>query len=335
MAVPRISVLLPARNAQATIEAAVCSVLRQSWEDFELIAVDDGSADATGAILGRLAAEDARLRVVSTPPGGLVAALNLALELARGELIARMDADDESLPERFARSVAALDADPDLAAVGTSVMLFRDDRPVSPSLQAYASWLNGLVTAEQVRTERFIESPLCHPSAMLRTSVLRRLGGWREGPFPEDYELWLRILEGGGRLRNLPEVLFRWRDHDARVTWRDPRYARRRFHPLKARFLARELRGREAVIAGGGPNGMQLLRALRSEGVGVTTVVEVSRRRIGQRAQGVRFVAWDELGPPLGRALIGAVGIHGAREEIRAEAAARGWLEGEDFFCAA
>ncbi len=196
---PLVSVLLPAKDAEATVDAAVASVLSQSLTDLELVAVDDGSTDGTRARLERWAERDGRVRVLASPGRGLVRALNFGLAHCRGRYVARMDADDESPPTRLDRA---------LAAVGTGVGIFRDDRPVSPNMVAYGRWLGSLTTPELLFRDRFVESPLCHPSATLRAEALARVGGYQDGDFPEDWALWLELLDAGFKLVNLPEVLF-------------------------------------------------------------------------------------------------------------------------------
>jgi hypothetical protein len=329
---PQVSVLLPARNAERTLERAVRSILTQTFRAFELVAVDDGSTDGTSSLLARLAREDSRVRVLRAEGKGISAALNLGLAECRAPLLARMDADDESLPQRLERSVAALEADPSLCGLGTGVELFRDDRPVSPNLQLYAKWLNGLGTKDRLFRERFIESPLCHPSVTLRTAAVREVGGWTSEPVPEDYALWLTLLDAGHALRCLPEVLFRWRDHDDRLTRTDPRYSEEAFRILKARHLVRgPLRAGRCRIWGAGQKGLRLARALRAEGVGVERFYEVSPHKIGQRIDGIPVSSWEELRGPGTPHLVAAVGAKGAREEIRAALVARGWTEGDDF----
>jgi glycosyltransferase involved in cell wall biosynthesis len=334
---PRVSVLLPARNAGATVERAARSILAGTLRPLELLAVDDGSTDGTGRVLARLAEEDARVRVLDGGGRGLVAALHQALAVARAPLVARMDADDESLPGRLAAQVAALDAEPALAGVGSAVEVFREDRPPSPSLRTYAAWLGSLTTPERLYRERFIESPLCHPAVCLRAEAVRAVGGWQEGDFPEDYALWLALLDAGHRLRALPEVLLRWRDGEGRMTRTDPRYERRRHTRLKARFLARapELAGRRVTVMGTGPEGLALSRFLREEGVDVWRLADVHPRKVGTRIHGLPVVHRDAVGGPGGEHKVLAVGTHGVREELRAQLAAAGCVEGRDFTCAA
>lgn len=332
---PRVSVLLPARDAGPTLDAAVESITRQTFDDFELLAIDDGSADDTKQKLDGWAARDGRVRVLQTGGVGLVGALMLGLEAARGELLARMDADDVSRPSRFTKSVERLDAEPALAGVGTGVEIVRHDRPASPALVGYGRWLSSLTTPERLFADRLIESPLCHPSVMLRRDAVVRAGGWHDGNFPEDWELWLRLLEAGERLVCLPEVLHQWTDHDRRLTRTDQRYQRDRHTLLRARVLRDRLVGRPLAIWGAGERGIALCRALQSLGVTVDRFVEVNPRKVGQRIHGARVVFPDDLGAPSDEHVIASVGAQGARAEIRAWLDSRGFVEGVHFTCAA
>jgi glycosyltransferase involved in cell wall biosynthesis len=117
-AAPRVTVLLPVHDAERFLAEAVESVLAQSFRDFELLAIDDGSRDASAEILGDFARRDRRVRVVHRPHQGLIATLNDGLALARGELIARMDADDVALPRRLELQLARLDREPSLVCIG-------------------------------------------------------------------------------------------------------------------------------------------------------------------------------------------------------------------------
>ncbi|XXF79485.1 glycosyltransferase [Myxococcaceae bacterium GXIMD 01537] len=337
MPAPVVTVLLPARNAERTVGRAVDSLLAGTLRDIRVLAVDDGSTDGTRAELQARVRRDPRVELLDGAGRGLVEALNLALSRVESPYVARMDADDESLPARLEASVEALEADRSLGGVGTAVTLFREDRPVSPSLQAYAAWLNGLTTAEALHRARFIESPLCHPSVCLRREALTAVGGWKDGDFPEDYALWLELLDAGYGLRNLPQVLLRWRDGDGRLTRTDPRYGLKRFAWVKARHLIRGplADGRPCTLWGAGPSGLTLARFLGERGVTVERFVEVHPRKVGTRIHGIPVVGPEALGPPGRGHLLICVGVRWAREEIRADLTALGWVEGRDFSCAA
>lgn len=333
MAAPSLSVLLPARDAAAFLGEALASVLAQDFADFELVAVDDGSRDGTRALLEEAARRDPRVRVVAGEGRGIARALNLGLEHCRSPLVARMDADDVSLPGRFARQVAALRARPELTAVGCRVEIFPGEGK-SAGLRSYEAWLNGIETEEQVRRECFVESPLVHPAAMVRTAALREVGGWQDAGWPEDYALWLELLARGHRLANVPEVLLRWRDGAHRLTRTDPAYALSAHLRLKARYLARcRIAGGRCVLWGAGKTGRALTRALAAEGVRVERYVDIDPAKIGRPLHGAPVIAPDELRGYEGVHLVAAVGAKGARALIRAHLEARGWREVEQFTC--
>jgi glycosyltransferase involved in cell wall biosynthesis len=333
---PRISVLLPARDAARTVRAALVSILRQTERDLRVLCVDDGSRDGTAEILDRLASRDRRVEVVRGPGEGIARALSLALARCDGELVARMDADDLAHPQRLERQRAALEADPSLAAVGSRVTLF-PRRSIRAGMARYGAWLDGLVTPELVARDLLVEAPLVHPSSLLRRGPLEAAGGWRDGPFPEDYDLWLRLAEGGARLTNVPERLLAWRESERRLTRTDPRYALARHVALKCAFLSRALgpTRREVAVWGAGETGRAFADGLAAEGIRVVLFIEVDRKKIGRTVRGARVISYEEVGHARGLPLLVAVGAPGARDLIRAELAKAGFAEGTEFRCVA
>ena len=333
---PRIAVLLPARDAAGTLRAAVASILRQTERDLSVVCVDDGSTDATPALLDELAARDRRVVVVRGPGEGIARALCRGLARCDAELVARMDADDVAHPERLALQRAALEAEPALAAVGSRVALF-PPAAVRAGMVRYAAWLNGLVTPALVERDLLVEAPLVHPAATIRRERLEAVGGWRDGPFPEDYDLWLRLSAAGGALTNLPQVLLRWRESAGRLTRTDPRYALARHVALKCAHLARVTwpGRREVALWGAGETGRAFAAALAAEGIGVALFVEVDRKKIGRTVRGAPVVSYEEVGRARGLPLLVAVGAPGARDLIRAELARAGFREPDEFRCVA
>jgi glycosyltransferase involved in cell wall biosynthesis len=218
---PKVSVLLPAYNAEAYLASAIESVLRQTFTDFELIAVDDGSIDNSLSILHRYERTDPRVRVISRPNTGIVGALNDAFHASRGQLLARMDGDDLCLPERFARQVRHMDEHPDTVLLGANVMVMdADSDDVAP--------LKGLQFTHDRIDAALLERqwPVVHPAVMIRRTAMERLGGYREGTFPhEDHDLFLRLAEVG-RIEALPEVLLRYRRHPKSVSWDSRSYGK-------------------------------------------------------------------------------------------------------------
>jgi len=333
---PRVSVLLPARNAARTVRAAAVSILRQTERDLGLVCVDDGSTDATGEVLEALAARDRRITLVRGPGEGIARALNRGLARCDAEIVARMDADDLARPDRLAVQCGALLADAALAAAGSRVALFPRGA-VRGGMARYAAWLNGLVTADLVARDLLVEAPLVHPAAVIRRAALESAGGWRDGPFPEDYDLWLRLSAAGGRLTNVPRTLLWWRESPQRLTRTDPRYAIARHVALKCAFLVRHvLEGRnEVAVWGAGETGRAFADALGVEGVRVALFVEVDRKKIGRTVRGAAVVSYEEVHRARGLPLLVAVGAPGARDLIRAELARAGFSEPDDFRCVA
>jgi len=228
---PRVSVLMAAYNAAPYVQAAVDSILAQTFAGFELIVVEDGSTDATPAILAECAQRDARVRLLSLPHAGLCTALNRGLALARASLVARMDADDVARPARLAKQVAFMDQHPEVGLCGTWGELL-DAR--SRILWRYA------VSDAELRCRQLFETALMHPSVMLRPELVRAVGGYDpDYPTAEDYDLWVRLSEHT-QMANLPEPLLLHRRHATQVT----RVARAdgRGVPVTGRIRLRRLR---------------------------------------------------------------------------------------------
>ncbi len=208
----RVTVLLPVYDAERFLAEAVESILAQSFRDFELLTIDDGSRDGSAAILDEYARRDRRVRVVRWPHQGLIATLNAGLSLARAELIARMDADDVALPQRLEKQLARLEREPGLVCIGGAFELIDEagrlfDRAFPPCDHA-------AILARALRGE----SPISHSAATFRRDVVRRLGGYDEKTrWVEDLDLWLRLSEHGA-LANLPELVSRVRHHERSVS---------------------------------------------------------------------------------------------------------------------
>jgi glycosyltransferase involved in cell wall biosynthesis len=330
-----VSVLLPVRNAAATLGECLASLAAQTLADHEVVAVDDHATDGSRAILEAAARRDARVRVLDNPGEGLVAALNAAANAAGAPLLARMDADDVCHADRLRAQAACLQAVPGLSVLGTCVRLVGTSGR-SEGMEAYVRWLNGLLDHDAIVRDLFVESPLAHPTVMMRAEMLARLGGYRAFDGPEDYDLWLRARAAGARFAKLPDVLLDWRDGPGRLSRTDPRYAPARFRDLKIRALeAGALGGRPTVVWGAGPVGKGWSRALRARGHEVAAFVEVHPGRLGQRIHGAPVVPVEAAAATPGALHLAAVGQPGAREEIRRHAARLGLRDGSDLIAVA
>lgn len=231
-----ISVILPVRNGAEFLDEAITSVLRQSYEDFELIVVDDGSSDGSPAIVEAAGRRDSRVRLLRRHPGGISRALNAGIAASQGEWIARMDADDIAWPERLERQLAAAAACPEVVLWGSWVELFVD-RPKGRRLVAEI----GPATLEDFLRRRDHGPPVAfiHPTVLIRREALDAAGGYDprfDGA--EDVELFDRVAQIGPMLV-VPEVLLSYRMRPSSATlvryatgWEVTRY-------LDARIAAR------------------------------------------------------------------------------------------------
>jgi glycosyltransferase involved in cell wall biosynthesis len=205
---PVVSVLMPIHNAEQTLVEAVESILAQTFRDFELIAVDDGSTDRSLTILQDFARRDPRVRIISRPNTGIAGALNDAIASARGEFLARMDADDISLPTRFEKQVEYLKAHPECVLLGSRVLLVE---PYGTPMYVTDHETDHAGIADQLL--RGVGWAVVHPAAMMRADAVRSAGGYRADRVPiEDLDLFLRLTEIG-KAANLSEVLLHYRQH--------------------------------------------------------------------------------------------------------------------------
>jgi hypothetical protein len=208
---PELSVVMCVYNGASHLESAVRSVLCQSFRDFELIVVDDGSTDETPVMLDRFSDEDSRVRVEHRPHAGHVPSLNFGCSIARGAYIARADADDIYLPYRFERQMSFLHANPNVMLLGSECELMAGDgrgtgafirTPSGPAIRAALKEGNAFM----------------HPTVVFRRDSFDKLGGYREAFLhAEDYDLWLRLAERY-EVDNLPEVLVRYRIHAGQLS---------------------------------------------------------------------------------------------------------------------
>lgn len=337
---PAISVLMPCYNAAPTLPAALESLAAQTLENFEVIAVDDGSQDATAEILDAWQRADPRLLLIRTPRQGIIEALNTGLQACRAGLVARMDADDRCHPQRLRRQFEFLQEHQETALVGCCVTGFPAGQ-VGEGLRIYLEWQNSLISNADIRREIFVESPLTHPSVLFRKAWIEKVGAYQEHRWAEDYDLWLRLYLAGARFAKLPETLLEWREHADRLTRRDRRYSLENFLRLKACYLLQgPLKERKAVILwGAGMVGRRLSKHLRRGGAPLVGFIDIDARKIGGTRGGLPIRApqelpawWQQLPNPV---LLAAVGARGARQLIRTRLNAFGLQEGQDWWGAA
>jgi glycosyltransferase involved in cell wall biosynthesis len=315
---PRISVVMPVFNGETYLAEAVKSVLGQSLQALELVAVDDGSQDGSGAILERFARADRRVQLVTNARNlGMSDALNRGWRLARGPYIARLDADDVALPDRLSRQADFLDAHPAVAAVGgATITIDRTGRQIS--------------TRRYPRSNRVIRSTLlrhnclAHAAVTMRRSALQAVGGYRF-PCAEDYDLWLRLSERF-ELANLTEPVILQRLHltqqSVRILERDARVARAVCAAARVRRASGAdplARAREVT-----PDALDRLKIDEGELAAAVERELIARAAIladlGHRAEAKELIdqAWRLIGERAERAFAATVELKQAEGHLRA-----------------
>ncbi|HAS42979.1 MAG TPA: glycosyl transferase family 2 [Microscillaceae bacterium] len=330
----KLAVLLPFYNAESTLSAAIESILTQTYQDFELVLVNNASTDQSLTIAQKFANQDSRITLIEEPQLGIVYALNTGLNHIQTPYIARMDADDVALPSRLEKQVAFLDAHPEIALV-SCVVQHRSTSVNTLGYQKYVEWINNLVTPTEISLNRFVESPLAHPSIMFRRVAVEQWGKYKQGNFPEDYELWLCWLQAGAQMAKVPEPLLVWNDAPTRLSRTDARYLPKEFYQTKAHYLAQWLKTNNAYhpkvwVWGAGKLSRKRARMLAPLGVEIEGFFDVADH---QRLE-VPCVHYSKIPPPGKVFIVSYVGNWGAREEIRQYLLNAGYREGVDFILA-
>jgi glycosyltransferase involved in cell wall biosynthesis len=207
---PKISVIMPTKNAEMYLKESITSILSQSYGDFEFLIIDDHSTDHTLELINGF--KDSRIKLIDGDCRGISAALNLGINLAKGEYIARMDADDISLPDRFKEQVFFLDQNSDIGICGTRVI------PISNDSRFDAEWGNWLKTEPKI-IDLFGPVIVCHPTVMMRKSVIERFDLYYDETirYTEDQDLWFRAIKVT-KFYNLGNKLLKYRIHNESST---------------------------------------------------------------------------------------------------------------------
>ncbi len=225
---PLVSVVMPVYNSSRFLPQALTSIVEQSFQDWEMICVNDGSTDGSDQILEQFSQHDARIRVVHQANAGIVSALNRGCGLVRGSVICRMDSDDIALPTRLETQFLYLRKVPECVVVGGAILEMDVDG--DPLCCSHLPALHADIESNLLHRK----TGLFHPTTMFRTDTFHAIGGYRaEYQWVEDHDLWLRLAQHG-QLANLDEVVLCYRHHPGSVCWQ--RAAQQR--ELMARLMA-------------------------------------------------------------------------------------------------
>ncbi|RLJ17792.1 glycosyl transferase [bacterium endosymbiont of Escarpia laminata] len=330
----KLEIILPFRDAATTLDPCLDSIRQQTFRDFRLLAINDHSRDDSCSVVQQHANCDKRIRLLHNPHPGLVNALNFGLMQATSPLIARMDADDLMDQQRLQLQLDYLQQNKIITLVGCQVRLFPKNL-IHAGYREYVRWQNQCLDPDEIAADIYIESPFAHPSVMFRRKAIIETGGYREGMFPEDYDLWFRLHRAGHRMAKLPQILLDWRESENRTSRQDPRCSREAFDWLRAHYLARDplllARRDELVIWGAGRKTRKRCQRLLEQGFQVKAWIDIDPRKIGNRLQGVPVVSPEWLLQESKPFVLVYVTNHGARDLIRQELEDMGYRRRVDY----
>lgn len=334
---PLVSIILPYRNASPTIFRCLLSISSQTFRNWELIAIDDNSSDDTAARINDFFKGNPKLVHLRLGKAGIVNALNLGIEQSKGSLLARMDADDEMHPDRLLKQVAFLSKNERVGLVASRVSYRKDkDNFCGEGYRRYVDWSNQVVRESDIRLRRFEESPIVHPTVVFRKTLVHSLGGYRQGPFPEDYELWLRWMSKGVVLAKLEEYLLNWFDHQKRSSRNDPRYSTQSFQELKAEYFRSWLfenhhLGKRICIWGAGRLAKRQISFLLGQKLEIDKIYEVDPRKIGTFFNSIPIVGIDGVRKENGELILVLTGSRKAKLQISDFLTQRKLIYGRDY----
>ncbi|MTI19709.1 glycosyltransferase, partial [Fulvivirga sp. RKSG066] len=277
MTKPLVSILMSVFNGEQTLNRCIDSLLNQSYQHFEFIIVNDGSADNTKDILQSYS--DQRLKIYDLPHIGLVKALNFGLEKCRGKYIARMDADDYCHPNRLEKQVDYLEKHISVDVI-SCLVTYAGNRNKQLGYALHVDWMNELTSHEDIVLKRFQDSPLANPSCMFRSRLISEYGNYSEDDIPEDYEFWLRLLHHNRRFAKIEEQLFFWSDLPTRLTRNSSNYDQDAFYKVKTKYLAMWIEDSftsmpEIFIFGTGKSVYAKTKFFNDHGLSISGFVEV------------------------------------------------------------
>jgi len=333
-----INIILPVFNAEKTVGAALESIQNQSFSRWECIVVDDGSTDETAEIISEFKNRDSRFRIITIPHSGIVTALNTGLEKVSAPFIARMDADDISFPERLAKQFDFLQKNPEIDVVSCFVEHGVIDNKKMKGFAHYVDWTNKIIAPKDHFINRFIESPIVHPTVMFRKEIVEKFGGYSHTPeWPEDYELWLRWMQNGVSFAKIQENLFYWTDRNDRLSRTHSLYSINAFYECKTHYLASgPLKNCSQVgIWGAGRLTRKRAEMLAKYGKEIIFYVDIDPKKIGQIIHNRPVISQNEISGMPDVPLVAYVGSRGARDDIRNRLKGSRYVEGKNFWCAA
>lgn len=329
-----ISILLPVYNAAPFLPECLDSILDQSIESWELIAIDNNSSDGSLGILQAYANKDSRIRVLNNQPNSIITALRKGLEISSGQWITRMDADDRMASEKLELMQKTLHQHGN-GHLAVGLVEYFSQGKLGEGYRRYASWLNELTLQNKNFDDRYKECVIPSPCWMCSRADLIRCGAFDADRYPEDYDLAFRFFRGGLKVIGVPKVLHYWRDYSSRSSRTSENYSDNRFLELKVDYFQQLDHDSKRPLAlwGAGKKGKQIAKLLLKKNRSFHWLTN-NPAKIGHDIYGQKLVAFSFLTELVDPQIVISVAAPDGQVEIRDYLEGHGFgKEGVFWFC--
>jgi glycosyltransferase involved in cell wall biosynthesis len=266
-----VSILIPFKNTEAFLKECLDSILNQTYENWEVLAINDHSTDQSLQLLISYSEKDSRIKVYTNTGNGIIPALQLAYSKSTGSFITRMDSDDIMKPNRLQHMVDSL-YKKGKGHVAVGQVKYFSDRGISNGYAKYEKWLNGLTAVGTNYFEIYKECVIPSPCWMVFRADFDECGAFNTERYPEDYDLTFRFYENGLKIIPCDKVLLLWRDYDSRTSRTHEHYAQNYFLDIKLFYFLRldYDEKRPLVLWGAGFKGKKIARGLIKKQINFT-----------------------------------------------------------------
>lgn len=326
----KISIILPVKDTAKYLYACLDSIVGQTYDNWELLAVDDNSTDECLSILQEYSKRDDRIQAIVNPNPGLLNALRLGYAHSKGDLIHRMDSDDIMPLDKLELMVNSIS---DNTLITGATEYFSDEGPIGDGFKRYDNWLMDVAKNQSHKSEVYKECVIPSNCWLVHRQDFDRIGGFVPDTFPEDYDLCFRFIAGGLKIVGLPKVLHHWRDRSDRISRNWEVYKDNRFFKLKVHYffeMDRDI-NRPLVLWGAGKNGKDLAK-LFLENEQVLHWVCDNQKKIGKDIYDIRMKHFEEIDNLENPQIVIAVASPDGQKEIQLELNSRGLKKGEDYW---
>ncbi|MCV9385823.1 glycosyltransferase family 2 protein [Reichenbachiella ulvae] len=324
---PQVSVILPFRNAASTLPEAVDSIISQSHSPVELILINNKSTDSSLQIAQNYCNQHKHIRLLHEDQIGVSHAANRGMNAAKGEYLARMDADDISYPERLESQVQELIRHKaDICATQADVVIKNNK-----GFHHFVEWSNSILSTEDIYGNRFVEFPLINPTLMITKSCWEQVGPFYDEDYPEDYEWFLRALYKKMKIIKLGKAHLFWRDSETRLTRSSEKYSTDAFFKIKTHYLSKELKDRQQAsvwIWGAGKLARQRVEYLKSYQVKVEGFIDIKNTKQHSNYRCIHYESIRKEEQPF---ILSYVTNRNKRDEIKNFLLTKGYIEDRDF----